>query len=412
MRAPVRRFSWFSLVREARRFGTGSEPARRPVAPADRYDVVILGGGAAALALAYHLRRLYDPPRVGLLSAGPLEGAPGAINAVLRTDRREPAAIALYAEARRRYEGLSRTLDFNLGLTPRGLLVLAHSELELDRLAYVAAVAAEAGAASWMVPPREARSLLPRLAPDLALPGPLAGALWQPGAALVDGEAVMWGFARMAAALGADIVEGCPATGLRLAGDRVAGVETTKGRVAAETVVVTDAAAVPLLAAAGVAVPLEPRVRHVFTMAPGPPVLDVTVESSLLGGLASRSRRGGMLLAVDAAPGRAAWSAASEAATRLTTLLPASSRLSLAAGASATTLATPDGAPILGPLGPEGLWACLGWDDGEVAAAPSIGTALAAAIGQGGLDAALQPFAAERFVTGALLDERPVREPA
>src|SRR5690348_698794 len=129
MRPPVRRYSLFSILREARRFGTGWEPAWRKAEPAERYDVAILGGGAAALALAYEIVRGDRTRRVGVLAGGPLGGAPGAANTALRTDRREPAAIALHAAARQRYDRLSRELDYNLGVTPRGLLSLAFSEV-------------------------------------------------------------------------------------------------------------------------------------------------------------------------------------------------------------------------------------------------------------------------------------------
>jgi sarcosine oxidase subunit beta len=297
-------------------------------------------------------------------------------------------------------------------VTPRGLLSLAFSEVELDRLAYVAASGAAAGVPLWMVPPREARALLPDLAPDTALPQPLCSALWQPGAALVDGDAVVWGFARMAAALGADIVEDCAATELVVEGGRVRGVRLSGKVVEAGTVVVAAAEAVPLLDAAGIALPLAVRQRHVFTLAAGPPFLDVTVEASLLGGVASRSRRGSTVLTRGAAAGAAPWDAAAEAAGRLVALLPAAGRRGLASAAAVTTATTPDGAPILGPLGPDGLWAAIGWDDQEVAAAPAAGAALAAAIEEGDPGPELAPFAAARFASGALLDERPALEPA
>jgi sarcosine oxidase subunit beta len=411
MPTPPRRYNLLSILREARRGHTGWGPAWRKAAPQAAYDVAIVGGGAAALALAYELARGHGAARIAVLAPGPLGGAPGTGSAVLRYDRREPAAIALFVDARRRYERLGAELDFNLGFAVHGLLNLAFSEIELDRLSCVAALGAHAGNTLWMVPPREARSLLPVLAADGDLPAPLAGALWQPSAALIEADAVVWGYARMAAAHGADIVEDCHVSTIEMAGGRAVGVRTAAGFVGAGSVVLAGAETEALLPGAGVALPLVLGARAVMTTAPARPLLDRTVGTSFLGGLVHQNRQGRLVLTLDR-PEAAPWTVAGDAAARLLALAPALGHLRLARAERVVAVTTPDGAPILGPLGPDGLWACFGWGGDEVAAAPAAGARLADSIANGWPQPAIVPFGADRFLTGALLDERPALAPA
>src|ERR1700748_1028514 len=61
--------------------------------------------------------------------------------------------------------------------------------------------------------------------------------LLQPRGATARHDAVVWGFARAADRRGVDIIEHCEVTGIRREGNRVVGVETTRGYIGAGRVV-------------------------------------------------------------------------------------------------------------------------------------------------------------------------------
>jgi sarcosine oxidase subunit beta len=403
MRQPVRRYSLLAMLRAARRGHADWAPAwpRPTLQPA--YDVVIVGGGAIALALAAALARHYGR-RTAVLADGPLTGGPSGAAAVVHGVGRTAAAMALLERSRRLFPTLSGALNFNLRPARRGLLDLAFTAEAMAELDRIADDARALGVAAWIVPPREVRVLAPLLGPDATLPGPLLGALWQPDAGIVDGDAVVWGYARNAATQGVDIAENVAISALTTEGGAVTGVRIGRHTIETGAVVLASGEASRLLTAAGIAAPLLPARRRTLVSESAPALLDVIARGRMIGGALRQSRRGELLL--DIAPGPAPdptddWAVARAAARRLVALFPALSRFRLTGIEAADGLTAADGAPVLGPLGPAGLWAVLGWDADEVAVAPAAGLALAASIATGELHPLIAPFAADRLPVGA-----------
>jgi sarcosine oxidase subunit beta len=66
---------------------------------------------------------------------------------------------------------------------------------------------------------------------------------------------------------------------------------------------------------------------------------------------------------------------------------------------------TPDASPILGLTPIEGLFLNCGWGTGGFKATPGAGWVYAHTIAHGVPHALAEPFALERFTTGALIDE-------
>jgi glycine/D-amino acid oxidase-like deaminating enzyme len=65
---------------------------------------------------------------------------------------------------------------------------------------------------------------------------------------------------------------------------------------------------------------------------------------------------------------------------------------------------TPDGRPILGPEGPEGLYLALGWSGTGFKKAPAVGAEVACWISEGNpRREGLRAYALERFLTGDLV---------
>jgi sarcosine oxidase subunit beta len=66
---------------------------------------------------------------------------------------------------------------------------------------------------------------------------------------------------------------------------------------------------------------------------------------------------------------------------------------------------TPDASPIIGPTGVENLYVNCGWGTGGFKATPASGRVYAHTLATGVLHPLAEPFALDRFSTGALIDE-------
>ena len=62
---------------------------------------------------------------------------------------------------------------------------------------------------------------------------PVLGALWHPPGGIIRHDAVVWGYARGADALGVHIHQNTEVTGIDVTGGQVRGVRTTRGDIAA-----------------------------------------------------------------------------------------------------------------------------------------------------------------------------------
>src|SRR5690606_31972969 len=65
---------------------------------------------------------------------------------------------------------------------------------------------------------------------------PIHGALMQRRGGTARHDAVAWGYARAADSRGVDIIQNCEVTGFLRDGDRIVGVETTRGPIRAKKV--------------------------------------------------------------------------------------------------------------------------------------------------------------------------------
>ena len=94
-----------------------------------RYDVVIIGGGGHGLATAYYLAKRHGIKSVAVLERGWIGGGNSGRNTtIVRSNYFFPSSARIYDLALRLYEELSVELNFNIMLSQRGLLTLAHSE--------------------------------------------------------------------------------------------------------------------------------------------------------------------------------------------------------------------------------------------------------------------------------------------
>jgi len=162
---------------------------------------------------------------------------------------------------------------------------------------------------------------------------PVLGGFLQPRGGTVRHDAVAWGYARAASAAGVDVIEHCEVTGLHHKGRRVIGVETSRGRIEADTVCLAVAGHSSRLAAmAGLTLPIESHVLQAFVSEPIKPVLDVVLTYGAGHFYVSQSDKGGLVFggALDGYNSyaqRGTLPMAEEVAAAAVTLLPGLARL-------------------------------------------------------------------------------------
>ncbi|MBY6115931.1 sarcosine oxidase subunit beta family protein [Mameliella alba] len=406
------RYTALGLAREGLRGHRGWRPAWRKAQPQAAYDAVVIGGGGHGLATAYYLARMHGVKRVAVLEKGWIGGGnTGRNTTVIRSNYFYPESVALYDLALRLYEGLSKELNYNVMLSQRGMLIAAHTPMQMEICARIANAMKLNGVDGDLMGPEEARARLPLLnhAPDARYH--CLGGVWQGRAGIARHDAVAWGYARAASALGVDIIEGITVTGITTQGGRVTGVETDRGAIACDRLGVAAAGATPgLVAPLGVRLPIHDYALQAFVSEPVKPVLDTVLLYLGTGTYVSQSDKGELVFGggLDRVPthGQKGNLPVQESiVSGLLEMFPAFGQLKLLRQWGGVVDVVPDSSPILGPVGPEGLFVNCGWGTGGFKAIPAGGWLMAHMLATGDHHEISRPFDLDRFETGRLIDE-------
>ncbi|MEM7376442.1 MAG: FAD-dependent oxidoreductase, partial [Pseudomonadota bacterium] len=245
------RYSAWRLLREGLRSAPAWQPAwRRKPAPDSHYDAVVIGGGGHGLATAYYLAKNHGMRRVALVEKGWLGGGnTGRNTTAVRSNYFFPESVALYDLALRLYEGLSDELNYNVMLSQRGMLIAAHTPMQMEICTRIANAMRLNGVDGDLMTREQALKRLPLLNQTADARYQCQGGIWQGRAGVARHDAVAWGYARAASALGIDIIENCAVTGLDVTDGAVSGVQTARGAIRTERVGIAAAGATPGLAA-------------------------------------------------------------------------------------------------------------------------------------------------------------------
>ncbi len=240
--------------------------------------MVVIGGGGHGLATAYYLAKEHGIRNVAVLEKGWIGGGNSGRNTqVCRSNYFYPASAAFYDHSLRLYEGLSRELNFNIMLSQRGVLSLAHSEHELEINRRWANATLMSGVDSEILTPADIK-LVPLI--NLESRYPVLGGFIQRRGGISRHDAVVWGYARAASALGVDIIQNCEVTGFQTGSGRIGGVSTSQGVIAADRVVMSVAGHSSVLAQrAGLRVPITTMALQAMVTEPIKPALDSIVVS-------------------------------------------------------------------------------------------------------------------------------------
>ncbi|MEM6739896.1 MAG: sarcosine oxidase subunit beta family protein [Pseudomonadota bacterium] len=405
-------YSAFSLLREGLNRQRGWRPAWRKAEPKEAYDAVIIGGGGHGLATAYYLARKHRMSRVAVLERGWLGGGnTGRSTTVVRSNYFYPESVALYDLSLRLYEGLSRELNFNVMLSQRGMLIAAHTPMQMEicnRIANAMQLNEVDGA---LIGAAEAERVVPLVNQQQGARYKCMGGIWQPRAGVARHDAVAWGYARAASALGVDIVERCEVVGIETQNGAISGLETTRGKIRTERLGIAAAGATPGLAAdVGVTMPIHTYALQAFVSEPVKPCLDTVLLYLGTGTYVSQSDKGELVFGggLDRIPTHGQTGnlpVQEEIISGLLEMFPAFAQLKMLRQWAGVVDVVPDSSPILGPTGPDGLYLNCGWGTGGFKAIPAGGYLLAHMLAKGEHHEISRPFDLARFTQGRLIDE-------
>ncbi|HEX5453814.1 MAG TPA: sarcosine oxidase subunit beta family protein [Stellaceae bacterium] len=408
----MQRYSFLSLAGHALSGHRRWAPAWRKAAPKPRYEVVIIGGGGHGLATAYYLAKEHGIRDVAVLERGPIGlGNTGRNTTIIRSNYLWDASARIYEHSLKLWEGLSADLNFNVMLSQRGVLNLAHNEADIrEGRRRVEANRLNGIDAEWLDSPAVKR-FCPILDISSAARYPVLGATLQRRGGVARHDAVAWGYARAADARGIDIVENCEVTAIRTDAGRVTGVETSRGEIEAGKVAICAAGHNSVVTAmAGVRLPLQSHPLQALVSEPVKPVLDCVVMSSTVHVYVSQSDKGELVLGAgidgyNSYAQRGSFHVIEGQMAALLELFPTFSRLRMLRSWAGIVDVAPDASPIIGRLPVEGLYLNGGWGTGGFKATPGAGWVYAHTIAHDEPHPLAAPFSLDRFTTGALVDE-------
>ncbi|MFM9937920.1 MAG: sarcosine oxidase subunit beta family protein [Hyphomicrobiaceae bacterium] len=407
------RFSFASLLRQSFS-GHESWPRQwRDPEPKPEYDVIIIGAGGHGLATAYYLAAEHGIRNVAVLEKGWLGGGnTGRNTTIIRSNYLCEPSEALYEHAMQLWEGLSRTLNYNVMYSPRGVMMVAHNEHDVRIFKRHVHANRLAGIDNEWLTAEQAKAFCPILNISPNMRYPVIGAALQRRGGVARHDAVAWGYARAADALGVDIIQNCEVKGIsRRASGAVDAVETTRGVIKARRIGVVAAGHTSVvLGMAGVRLPLESFPLQALVSEPIKPIMPCVVMSNTIHAYMSQSDKGELVIgagtdAYVSYSQRGALHVSTHTLEAIAELFPVTRRLKMLRNWGGIVDVTPDRSPIIGRTPVPGLYVNCGWGTGGFKATPGSGHVFAATIAREEPHPIAAPFTLERFTTGQLIDE-------
>ena len=409
----MKRYSIFSLIGNALSGHRNWPPAWRSASPKKRYDVVIIGGGGHGLATAYYLAKEHGIRNVAVLEKGWLGGGnTGRNTTIVRSNYHLDPNAHFYELSLKLWERLSQELNFNVMYSARGVLNLVHAPAEIDAAMRRGNAMRLNGIDAQFLSRDEIAKRIPNLDCSPNARFPILGGLLQPRGGTVRHDAVAWGYARAADALGVDIIQRCEVTGICVERGKVTGVRTTLGEIGTSKIGIAVAGHSSQVAAmAGIKLPIESHVLQAMVSEPVKPVLDTVVTSGAVHFYISQSDKGELVMGGDldfynSYAQRGNLPMIENVVSACLALFPSFGRLRLMRTWGGIMDMTMDGSPIIGKLPLSGLYMTGGWCYGGFKATPASGFVHAWTIAHDKPHSLNAAFTLERFGEGSTIDEK------
>ena len=408
----MKRYSALGLLRNALNFNRDWRVAWRSAEPKKSYDAIIVGGGGHGLATAYYLARDHGIRNIAVLEKGWIGGGnTGRNTTIVRSNYLWTEASLLYEKSMQLWEGLSQDLNYNVMFSQRGVYNLGHSLQDMRDIERRVSANRLNGIDAEVLGAAEIKKGIPCINTSPGARYPILGASLQRRAGVARHDAVAWGYARAADALGVDIIEQCEVVGIDVRGGKALGVKTTRGPIAADRIGVVVAGNASVLAKmVDLRLPIESHPLQAFVSEPIKPVLDTVVMSGAVHGYISQSDKGELVIGagIDAYNGygqRGSFPVIEHTMQAIIELFPTFSRVRMLRLWGGTVDVCPDACPIVSKTPVEGLYFNCGWGTGGFKATPGSGWVFAHTIAHDEPHEFNAPFNLDRFTSGALIDE-------
>src|SRR5580700_9200110 len=405
------RYSALSIVRHAVTRAPWPRAWRSPE-PKGSYDVIIIGGGGHGLATAYYLAANHGIKRVAVLERSYIgSGNVGRNTTIVRSNYMIDGNTQFFEYSLKLWEGLSHALNFNVMLSQRGQIVLAHGPSQLDVLARKGNIMRLNGIDAELLDRGEVMKLLPYLDYSADVRFPIWGGLLQRRAGTARHDAVAWGYARAADAQGVDVIENCEVQGFLMENGSVCGVESSRGRILAGRVGIAVAGHSSHIAAmAGLRLPVESHLLQAFVTEPIKPFVDHVISFGAELFYISQSDKGGLVFGghidgFNSYTQRGQFPKIQTVAECAVALIPSISRLRLLRHWAGIQDMTPDGSPFIGRTPLRDLYLNGGWCYQGFKATPAAGWCLAHTIAHQTEHPLVRHLALDRFERNNGFDE-------
>lgn len=409
----MRKFSVFSLAREALRSHSGWQRQWRSPEPKASYDIIIIGAGGHGLGTAYYLAKEHGLKNIAVLEKGWLGGGnTGRNTTIIRSNYLYDESAAIYNHAIDLWENLSSELNYNVMFSQRGVMMLAHNIHDVQSLKRHVHANRLNGVQNEWITPQQAKAFCPPLNISKSARYPVLGAALQRNGGTARHDAVAWGYARAASNLGVDIIENCEVIGIdRLPDGSVSGVQTSRGPIGAKKIGVVAAGHTSvLMQMAGVRMPLESYPLQALVSEPIKPVVPCVVMSNSVHAYISQSDKGELVIGA----GTDQYTSYSQTGSlhilnhtldAICEMFPIFTRMKMLRTWGGIVDVTPDRSPIVAKTPIKGLYVNCGWGTGGFKSTPGSAHVFAHTIARDEPHPINAGFTIERFKTGRLIDE-------
>jgi sarcosine oxidase subunit beta len=407
-----KKYSVFSLLKNALSYHENWQPAWRSPAPKNQYDAIIIGGGGHGLTTAYYLAKNHGLTNIAVLEKGWIGGGnTGRNTTIIRSNYLWDQSAGLYEHALKLWEGMSQELNYNVMFSQRGVMNVAHNlhdVRELKRRWHANRL--NDIDCEWLNT-EEVKEFCPVINTSPNIRYPVLGATLQRRAGTARHDAVAWGYARGADAMGVDIIQNCEVTGFDIQNGNITGVETTRGKINSKKIGVVAAGHTSVLAnMVGIKLPLESRPLQALVSEPVKPIIDTVVMSNTIHAYVSQSDKGELVIGAGtdgytSYSQRGGFNIVEETIMAIVELFPLFSRMKMLRHWGGIVDICPDASPIISKTHINGLYINCGWGTGGFKATPGSGWVFAHTIANDQPHNLNAPFNLNRFSSGELVDE-------